>query len=101
MSWLLQVIWLAPRNTEILLLKGYRKVISPLYGDVCRYYPSCSSYGLGQVQQRGAVLGSLLAIWRILRCNPWTQGGVDEVKPGSGKFLVTRTGFVVPKPKKG
>ena len=54
-----------------------------------------------QVQQRGVVLGSLLAIWRILRCNPWAQGGVDEVKAGSGKFLVTKTGFVVPKPKKG
>ena len=101
MSWLLQTIWLAPRNVEILLLKGYRKVISPLYGDVCRYYPSCSSYGLGQVQQRGVVLGSFLAVWRILRCNPWAQGGVDEVKLGSGKFLITETGFVVPKPKKG
>lgn len=101
MSWLLQTIWLAPRNAEILLLKGYRKVISPLYGDVCRYYPSCSTYGLGQVQQRGLVLGSLLAVWRILRCNPWAQGGVDEVRAGSGKFLVTETGFVVPKPKKG
>jgi putative membrane protein insertion efficiency factor len=101
MVWLFQSIWLAPRNVEILLLKGYRKVISPLYGDVCRYYPSCSSYGLGQVQQRGVVLGSFLAVWRILRCNPWAQGGVDEVKSGSGKFLVTKTGFVVPKPKKG
>jgi putative membrane protein insertion efficiency factor len=101
MIWLLQTIWLAPRNVEILLLKGYRKVISPLYGDVCRYYPSCSSFALGQVQQRGVVLGSLLGIWRILRCNPWAQGGVDEVKPGSGKFLVTGAGFVVPKPKKG
>ena len=101
MSWLLQTIWLAPRNAEILLLKGYRKVISPLYGDVCRYYPSCSTYGLAQVQQRGLVLGYLLAVWRILRCNPWAQGGVDEVKPGSGKFLVNKAGFVVPKPKKG
>ena len=101
MSWLLQTIWLAPRNLEILLLKGYRKLISPLYGDVCRYYPSCSSYGLGQVQQRGLVLGSFLTIWRVLRCNPWAQGGVDVVKLGPGKFKLTKAGFVVPKPKKG
>ena len=101
MSWLLQFIWLAPRNLVILLVKGYRKAISPLYGDVCRYYPSCSAYGLGQFQQRGVVIGSVLTAWRILRCNPWSQGGVDQVKPGSGMFLVNKHGFVLPKPKKG
>lgn len=101
MTWFLQIIWLAPRNLLILLLKGYRKAISPLYGDVCRYYPSCSAFGLGQIQQRGVVFGSALTVWRILRCNPWSQGGVDRVEPGSGKFLVTGSGFVSPKPKKG
>ena len=97
----LEVLWLLPRNLVILFIKGWRKAISPLYGDVCRYYPSCSAYGLGQIQQRGVVTGSVLTVWRILRCNPWSQGGVDEVKPGTGRFLVTATGFVVPKPKKG
>lgn len=101
MIWVLESIWLAPRNLVILLLKGYRKAISPLYGDVCRYYPSCSSYGLGQIQQRGVILGSLLTVWRIIRCNPWSKGGVDEVKAGSGRFRVAVSGFVVPKPKKG
>jgi putative membrane protein insertion efficiency factor len=94
---LLYIIWLAPRNLVIGFLKLYRKLISPLYGDVCRYYPSCSSYGLQQIQQRGVVFGSVLTALRILRCNPWSQGGVDEVKPGSGFFWVTSKGFVVPK----
>ena len=89
-------LWLLPRNLVIGFLIGYRKIISPLYGDVCRYYPSCSSYGLQQIQQRGVALGSLFTAWRILRCNPWSSGGVDEVKPGNGKYRVTRFGFVVP-----
>ena len=94
-----EIIWLAPRNLLILGVLGWRRWISPLYGDVCRYHPTCSAYGLGQLQQRGVVLGSMLTIWRILRCNPWSQGGVDEVKPGSGRFRLTKAGFVVPKSK--
>jgi putative membrane protein insertion efficiency factor len=101
MTWFFQFIWLAPRNLLILFVKGYRKAISPLYGDVCRYYPSCSAYGLAQFQQRGVVYGSALTAWRILRCNPWTQGGVDQVQAGSGLFQVTEKGFVLPKSKKG
>jgi hypothetical protein len=52
---------------------------------------------LQQIQQRGVVSGSVLTVFRILRCTPWAQGGVDEVKPGSGFFRVTDKGFVVPK----
>jgi putative membrane protein insertion efficiency factor len=88
-------LWLLPRNAFIAFILGWRKLISPLYGDVCRYHPSCSAYGLGQIQQRGLVLGSVLTAWRILRCNPWSQGGVDEVKAGSGHFAVRQNGFVV------
>ena len=94
---LLEFIWLAPRNLVLAFLILYRKLISPLYGDVCRYYPSCSSYGLQSVQQRGVALGILLTAWRILRCNPWSAGGVDEVKPGAGHYRITKLGFVVPK----
>jgi putative membrane protein insertion efficiency factor len=101
MIWFFQVIWLAPRNLLILLVKGYRKAISPLYGDVCRYYPTCSAYGLEQFQQRGVLLGSVLTAWRIVRCNPWSQGGVDQAAPGRGVFSVSDKGFVVPKDKKG
>ncbi|MEY4742384.1 MAG: hypothetical protein RL672_1134 [Actinomycetota bacterium] len=94
-------LWLAPRNLLILFVQGWRKLISPLYGDVCRYYPTCSAYGLGQLQQRGVIVGVVLTTWRILRCNPWSAGGVDEVKTKDGLFMVSKSGFVVPKPKKG
>lgn len=92
------VVWLylLPRNAAVLVLRGYRAVISPLYGDVCRYYPSCSSYTLQAIQQRGLVLGILLGSYRIVRCNPWSPGGIDDVKPARHThFRVTRFGFVV------
>lgn len=64
------------------LLKAYRLVISPLYGNVCRYYPSCSAYALIAVQTHGAARGSWLAARRLLRCHPWARGGYDPV-PGT------------------
>lgn len=66
----------------IWLLRAYRLVISPLYGNVCRYYPSCSAYALRAVEVHGAVKGSWLAGRRLLRCHPWTPGGYDPV-PGT------------------
>lgn len=90
-------VWLLPRNAGVLLIRAYRAVVSPLYGDVCRYYPSCSAYGLGAVQHRGLVVGSALTAWRIVRCNPWSRGGVDDVPmPRVRRFHVTRFGFVIP-----
>ena len=73
----------------ILLLKVYRFAISPLYGDVCRYYPSCSAYALEAVTVHGAVKGSWLAGRRLLRCHPWADGGVDPVPPASPSRLTT------------
>ena len=90
-------LMLIPRNLGVLLIRGYRAAISPLYGDVCRYYPSCSAYGLGSVQQRGLLVGSALTAWRILRCNPWSRGGVDEVRaPKHDRYRVTPFGWVIP-----
>jgi putative membrane protein insertion efficiency factor len=68
-------------------IKVYQMTISKLLGPVCRYYPSCSHYGLGSIRTHGAGKGSLLAAWRILRCNPWSAGGIDEV-PARGKWPV-------------
>ena len=94
---LLRSIPLLPRNLVLGFLTAYRKVISPLYGDVCAYYPSCSAYAVGAVQQHGAVKGAMLSAWRILRCNPWTQGGVDDVRPHKHfRHDLTSHGFVVP-----
>lgn len=93
---LLAYLVLLPRNILIAPVLLWRKLISPLYGNVCRYYPSCSSYGLQSIQQRGVLLGVPLTLWRILRCNPWSQGGVDEVKKGPSWILVGQLGFVSP-----
>lgn len=64
------------------LIMAYRAVVSPLYGQVCRYFPTCSAYGLEAVLVHGAAKGSLLTARRILSCHPWTDGGVDAVPPG-------------------
>lgn len=66
-------------------IKSWRRFISPLYGDVCRYYPSCSAYSLEAVELHGAWRGAGMAIRRIARCHPWAPGGVDPV-PGSEIF---------------
>ena len=63
------------------LLKAYRFAISPLYGQVCRYHPSCSAYALEAVTRHGSVRGSWLALKRVVRCNPWSWGGYDPVPP--------------------
>jgi uncharacterized protein len=70
------------KHILIWLLKGYRLIISPLYGNVCRYYPSCSAYALRAVEVHGAVRGSWLAGRRLLHCHPWSLGGYDPV-PGT------------------
>ena len=54
---------LFPRNLCVLILRAYRALISPLYGDVCRYYPSCSGYALGAIQQHGVIKGVALGTW--------------------------------------
>lgn len=91
---------LLPRNTLLALLHGYRATVSHVYGDVCKYYPSCSAYAVGAVQQHGAAKGSLLAAARIARCHPWAAGGIDDVPERNGfRHELTRHGFVVPSGK--
>ena len=63
----------------IWLIRGYQLVISPLTPPTCRYYPSCSAYALTAIQRFGPVKGTWLAVRRLLRCHPWTPGGVDHV----------------------
>jgi len=69
------------RAVLIGLLKAYRFAISPLYGQVCRYHPTCSAYALDAVTLHGGIKGSWLAVRRLGRCHPWAAGGYDPV-PG-------------------
>lgn len=57
----------------------YRYAVSPLLGPRCRYYPTCSTYAVDAVKSYGVVRGAILAAWRLLRCNPFSDGGFDEV----------------------
>jgi putative membrane protein insertion efficiency factor len=61
------------------LLRFYRLAVSPSLGQHCRYYPSCSAYAAEALAVHGAFRGALLAAARLLRCNPWSRGGVDLV----------------------
>ncbi len=90
-----RVLWNLPRNLLILLLKAYRKVISPLYGQVCRFFPSCSAYALEAITVHGAVKGSWLAVLRLARCHPWNAGGVDHVPAGNREWPENRTPTIV------
>lgn len=67
------------KNLFIYLIKIYKKYISPMKTTKCPYFPSCSDYGLEAIQKYGALKGGLLAIWRIIRCNPFSKGGYDPV----------------------
>ena len=88
-------IWNLPRNILILLLLAYRKVVSPLYGQVCRFFPSCSAYALEAVTVHGAVKGSWLAARRLARCHPWNAGGVDHVPAGHREWPENQTPRIV------
>lgn len=90
-------VWLAPRNLAIAFMKLYRFAISPLYGQVCRYYPSCSRYALEAFQNLGFLRGVLFTIWRLLRCNPFSKGGVDDVPVHESRIItINSRGFVRP-----
>ncbi len=69
----------------ILPIKFYQKFISPLLGNNCRFYPTCSNYMIQAIEVHGVVKGLWLGIKRILRCNPWSAGGYDPVPPKKSK----------------
>ena len=66
------------------LVRAYQLLVSPLLGPTCRYYPSCSAYAVQALQVHGAFRGTWLAARRLLRCHPWSPGGVDHVPPRRG-----------------
>ncbi len=67
------------KRVLIYLIKLYQRYVSPLKRTKCPYIPTCSQYGLEAIEKYGALKGSILAAWRILRCNPFSSGGYDPV----------------------
>jgi hypothetical protein len=70
----------AARSLILVPLRLYQKLVSPAVGPRCKYYPSCSEYAVQAVKRYGILRGLVLAAWRLLRCNPWSHGGVDLVE---------------------
>ena len=65
------------RRAVIAPIRGYQRFVSPLLVQRCKYHPTCSNYAADAVREFGAMRGLVLAVWRLVRCNPWSHGGVD------------------------
>ena len=86
-NWLWKLFYL-PRLPLLGLIVVYQKTFSPDHGwfkslfpyGYCKFHPTCSVYGFSAIEKYGVFIGSVLAIWRILRCNPFSKGGEDELK---------------------
>ena len=75
-----------------LLVRAYQVAVSPLVGPRCKYPPTCSQYALDALREYGFARGTVLAGWRLLRCNPWSHGGVDHARD--------QTLFRAPRPRR-
>jgi putative membrane protein insertion efficiency factor len=76
----------------MLLVRGYRLLLKPWLGSACRFEPTCSAYTLQALQQHGAVRGTALGAWRLLRCHPWCDGGCDPVPDTFAPWLGRQAG---------
>jgi uncharacterized protein len=74
-----------PVTVFVGMVRFYQAFISPMSPPSCKYYPSCSQYAVIAFRRHGALRGLGLALWRLLRCNPWSLGGVDDVPPARGE----------------
>jgi uncharacterized protein len=68
------------RKALVAPIRGYQRFISPALPRSCKYHPSCSEYAVQAIRTYGVLRGLVLAAWRVLRCNPWSHGGVDPVE---------------------
>ena len=104
LSWssVLHVALAIPQQGLMVLVKGYRLLLSPWLGSGCRFEPTCSSYSLEALQQHGAMRGSYLTLRRLARCQPWCDGGHDPVPPARNTSLFSRlvTPVISPSSKK-
>jgi putative membrane protein insertion efficiency factor len=67
------------KSVALFVLRGYKWAVSPIFLPACRYVPSCSDYAMEAINRYGVVRGSLMAMWRVLRCHPFAKGGLDPV----------------------
>lgn len=70
----------------ITLIRFYQRWISPAFPARCKYYPTCSAYAILAIRSKGFFIGGALALWRLVRCNPWSMGGIDY--PPGGREIV-------------
>jgi putative membrane protein insertion efficiency factor len=71
---------MSARAVAAVPIRLYRRLVSPALGQRCKYHPSCSAYALQAIRTYGILRGVVLAGWRLLRCNPWSHGGLDPVE---------------------
>jgi len=94
-----RALWIAGAPARALLLgliRLYRATLSGWLGGQCRFYPTCSHYAETAIRAHGAIKGTALATWRVLRCNPFGKGGIDHVPAGHGR---TAYEDVIPNPE--
>jgi uncharacterized protein len=77
------------RKLVVAPIRGYQRFISPALPRRCKYHPSCSEYAVQAIRTYGVLRGLVLAVWRLLRCNPWSHGGFDPVE--AQRIFRTRT----------
>ena len=76
-----RTLWNLPRMVVLALIRLYQMTLSKgMPANTCRFYPSCSHYGYQAVYKYGALKGSAMAVWRVIRCNPFNPGGYDAVR---------------------
>lgn len=84
----LKFVWYIPRNLAVIIISLYQKTLSPDHGPLkklyplgyCRFSPTCSDYGKTVIKKRGLIIGGAKAFYRIVRCNPFNEGGYDPPK---------------------
>lgn len=97
-EWLPALVRL-PRRVLVAFVRIYRLLLSPWLGNSCRFEPTCSNYAIQALERHGAVLGSGLTTWRLLRCHPWCTPGDDPVPDSPLPAVRLFSDLLSPSPK--
>jgi uncharacterized protein len=99
MAELLSALVRLPRRALVLFIRVYRLLLSPWLGNSCRFEPSCSAYAIEALERHGAVLGTGLTTWRLMRCHPWCTPGDDPVPASPLPAVRLFSDLLSPSPK--